>query len=292
MTRPAAAAAPLVSFIVPTFDSQAHLANALQSLADQTCRDFEVVLSDGASLDDTVLIAQGFAQALPSLTIDSQPDKGVYDAINRGIGHARGDWVLVLGSDDRLHAPDTLATLASTLRASAAVVVYGDVIVTGPSQLGVPVGGRYAGPMSLERLLLGNVCQQAIFYRRSLFAELGGFNLRYRVWADWDFNLRAAFRAPLQWVDVVVSDYSTSGMSSTSSDSVFGEELPELVRCELASRPYDRRLWPLQRCLRRQAKELRRRGLWRAALRHWATYAALTAKRVLAGKRQTVAGLR
>ncbi|HEY2977178.1 MAG TPA: glycosyltransferase, partial [Burkholderiaceae bacterium] len=116
MTQPEPFAEPLVSFIVPTFDSQAHLARALQSLADQTCRDFEVVISDGASLDDTVLVAQSFAANLPSLTIDSQPDQGVYDAINRGIGLARGDWVLVLGSDDRLHAPDTLATLAAMLR--------------------------------------------------------------------------------------------------------------------------------------------------------------------------------
>jgi hypothetical protein len=137
--------------------------------------------------------------------------------------------------------------------------------------------------MPLQRLLSGNVCQQAIFYRRSLFAELGEFNLRYRVWADWDFNLRAAFRAPMQWVDVVVSDYATSGMSSTSSDSVFADELPELIRRELASRPHDRRLWPLHRRLRHQAKELRRRGLWLAALRQWVSYAALRVKRSLPG---------
>jgi glycosyltransferase involved in cell wall biosynthesis len=283
MTPGQPAAAPLVSFIVPTFNSQATLARALQSLADQTCRDFEVVLSDGASSDDSVRVAQGFAPVMPSLQIDSRPDQGVYDAINRAIARARGDWIFVLGSDDRLHAPDTLASLASALRTGAATIVHGDVIVTGPSQLGVPVGGRYAGPMTLERLLSGNVCQQAIFYRRTLFAELGLFNLRYPVWADWDFNLRAAFRAPMQWVDVVVSDYATTGMSSTRSDPVFGDELPELIRRELASRPHERALWPLQRRLRRQAKELRRRGHWSAALRQWGTYAVLMAKRVMAG---------
>lgn len=273
-------AMPLVSFVVPTLNSEAHLARALQSLADQTCSDFEVILSDGASLDDTLLIAQDFAARLPSLAIDSRPDKGVYDAINRGFGLARGRWVLVLGSDDRIHAPDTLATVAAVLRDSSANIVHGDVVVTGLSDLGVAVGGRYAGLMSLERLLTANICQQAIFYRRTLFAELGGFNLRYRVWADWDFNLRAAFRAPPQWVDLVVSDYSTSGLSSTSSDSLFADELPELIRRELARRPHDRALWPLQRRLRRQAKTFRRRGRWSAALRQWTTYAVLRAKRV------------
>jgi glycosyltransferase involved in cell wall biosynthesis len=292
MTPPEPLAKPLVSFIVPTFDSQAHLPRALQSLTDQTCRDFEVVISDGASLDDTLLVAQELTARLPSLTIDSRPDEGVYDAINRGIALARGEWVLVLGSDDRLHAPDTLATIAAILQATKAGVVYGDVIVMGPSQLGVPAGGRYAGPMPLERLLSANVCQQAMFYRRALFAELGQFNLRYRVWADWDFNLRAAFHAPMQWVDVVVSDYSTSGMSSSSSDAVFGAELPELIRRELAGRPYDRRLWPLQRRLRRQARELQRCGNWSDAWRQWATYAVLIAKRAIPGRQPVTAIVR
>jgi glycosyltransferase involved in cell wall biosynthesis len=278
------AATPLVSFIVPTFNSQATLARALQSLADQTCRDFEVLIHDGASNDDTLGIARSFAARLPSLQIDSRPDRGVYDAINRGVAAARGDWVLVLGSDDRLHAADTLASLEAVLRASTAGIVHGDVIVTGPSLLGVAVGARYAGAMSLGRLLSGNVCQQAIFYRRSLFAELGDFDLRYPIWADWDFNLRAAFQAPMQWVDIVVSDYSTSGMSSSRSDPVFGDELPELIRRELARRPRDRALWPLQERLLRQGRRLWRRGRWADALRQWGTYAALMIKRVAPGQ--------
>jgi len=284
MTSAESPAAPLVSFIVPTFNSQNHLANALQSLAQQTCRDFELVISDGASRDDTLRIAQDFAARMPSMSIDSRPDSGVYDAINRGIARARGDWVHVLGSDDLLHAPETLSTLSVALRTSKSSVVYGDVIVTGPSLLGVPVGGRYAGPMPLDRLLTCNVCQQAIFYRRTLFAELGEFNLRYRVWADWDFNLRAAFREPLQWVDVVVSDYSTSGMSSTQPDPVFGAEMPDLLRRELTRRPHDRSLWPLHRRLRHQAKALRQMGLWSKAMRLWASYALLMVRRSLPGK--------
>lgn len=280
MTSAQAAGAPLVTFIVPTFNSQGHVAQALQSLADQTCRDFEVVLSDGASRDDTVRIAGTFAGRLPSLTIDSRPDQGVYDAINRAVARARGDWVLVLGSDDRIHAADTLATMAPLLRGAAAPIVYGDVVVTGPNKLGVASGARYAGPMPLERLLSINVCQQAVFYRRTLVEELGGFDLRYRVLADWEFNLRAAFRVPMQWVDVVVSDYAPTGLSSSVVDTRFGLEIPELIRRELERRPHDRGLWPLQRRLPRYARELRRRGRWRDALRLWRTYLVLLAKRL------------
>ncbi len=281
MMREGTAAPPLVTFLIPTFNSDATLDRALQSLAEQTCKDFEVVLSDGASSDTTLGIAQAFAVRLPALRIDSRPDLGVYDAINRGFGSARGEWVLVLGSDDRLHAQYTLASLEAALRTSRAEIVHGDVRIMGANQLGVPVGGRYAGPMPLDRLLSTNICQQALFYRRTLFDELGGFNLRYPVWADWEFNLRAAFRAPMQWVDVVVSDYSTSGLSSANIDPVFADELPEFIRRELGGRPHDRAYWPLQRHLRRQAKFLRRRGRWSVALRLWGTYLSLIAKRAL-----------
>ena len=271
--------APLISIVVPTFNSEGCLARNLQSLAEQTWRDFEVILSDGASRDATLEIARDHASRLPHLRIDSRPDQGVYDAINRAIALARGEWILVLGSDDRLHAADTLATTAAALGASGAAIVYGDVIVTGPSLLGVPVGGRYAGPMPLVRLLKCNLCQQSIFYRRSLFAELGTFDLRYRIWADWEFNLRAAFRAPMQWIDVVIADYATTGTSSTQEDPVFAAEMPDYIRCELARRPFDRALWPLQNRLLHQANALRRRGRWRDALRQLFTYGVLVARR-------------
>jgi len=103
------AARPLVSVVVPTMNSEAVLGGALQSLAGQVFRDFEVIVSDGASRDGTLALARQAAPAMPALVVDSRPDRGVYDAINRGVALARGDWVLVLGSDDRLHAPDTLA---------------------------------------------------------------------------------------------------------------------------------------------------------------------------------------
>lgn len=273
------AAAPLISIVIPTFGSEAVLGQALESLTAQTWRGFEVVLSDGASKDGTLRIAQAFAPRLPALLIESRPDNGVYDAINRGIALARGEWVLILGSDDRLHATNTLATIVQLLRASTAAVIYGDVRMMAPNQNRVPVGGRYAGLMSLERLLADNICQQSMFYRRRVFAELGLFDLRYRLHADWEFNLRLAFQLPMQWVDVIVADYAATGMSATRRDEQLADEMPEMIRRELARRPYDRALWPLQRRLLRQADALRRRGRWRAALQQLASYAMLRLRR-------------
>jgi glycosyltransferase involved in cell wall biosynthesis len=266
----------MLSVVLPTMNSQAVIEAALQSLAAQTWRDFEVIVSDGASHDATLAIARRFAEQLPALHIDSRLDSGVYDAINRGVALARGEWFLVLGSDDQLHAPDTLALAAVQLQGAAqALMVYGDVRMMAANQCGVAPGGRFAGPMPLQRWFVANVCQQAIFYRRCLFDQLGGFDLRYRLYADWAFNLRAAFMAPPPWIDVVVSDYAATGMSASAVDALFVAEMPELIRNEFARRAGQRELWPAQRHLLRHADALRRRGEWGLALRFVATWLRL-----------------
>ena len=274
---------PLVSVVLPTMNSQSVLAAALQSLAGQTWRDFDVVISDGASTDATLAIARGFAAALPALQIDSRPDQGVYDAINRGVARARGEWFLVLGSDDQIHAPDTLAQVAAHLKdAEAAQMVYGDVRMMAVNQCGVPPGGRYAGAMPLQRWFVANVCQQAIFYRRSLFDALGGFDVRYRLYADWCFNLRAAFVAEPRWIDVVVADYAATGMSATATDEVFLKDMSAMIRTEISRRPFRRALWPLQRRLLLDADGLRRRGQWLRAAAVYGNYLRLLLLRVSA----------
>lgn len=275
-----AAAAPLVSVLVPTFRSAATLGALLDSLAAQTRRDFEVIVSDGGSTDATLELVRQAAPRLPSLTLLSRPDRGVYDAINLGLAAARGAWVLVLGSDDRLHAPDTLEQAAPHLLAATADVVYGDVRVMRENRLGVPAGGRYAGPMPLPRLLRGNICQQSIFYRRTLFERIGLFDLAYPVMADWDFNLRAAFRTGMQWVDLVVADYAADGLSARRVDTAAQRGVPETVRKEFAARADEEALWPHQRILLRQADVLRRQGEWGLALRQLRTYLSLRLRRL------------
>jgi len=264
---------PLISVIIPTLRSAELLPGALDSLAVQTCRDFEVVVCDGGSDDGTADIARGRAATLPALRVEAQPDAGIYDAINRGIGLARGEWVLVLGSDDRLHAADTLERAAAALRCSQADLVHGDVRMMAARRTGAIAGRRYAGPMPLVRLLRTNICQQAIFYRRSLFERLGGFETRYKVWADWAFNVRAAFAVPVQWIDLVVADYANTGLSARRRDILLREEFPEMIRREFEARAGDPTLKPAARHLLRQARKLLRRGRWREAVRQLETWA-------------------
>jgi glycosyltransferase involved in cell wall biosynthesis len=156
------------------------------------------------------------------VTVLSRPDRGVYDAINLGVQASKGDWVYVLGSDDRLHANETLAQARSLMRDARVNLVYGDVRVLGANHM-VQDGCRYGGRFTLARLMGQNICQQAIFYRRVLFESKGTFDLNFRLWADWDFAQRVFVDQPAQWIDLVVADYAATGMSSGAQDGAFIE---------------------------------------------------------------------
>jgi glycosyltransferase involved in cell wall biosynthesis len=218
--------APTFSIIVPTFNAAATLHACVECIVGQTCTDFELVLVDGGSTDATVDIASSFAQNLGTrLVIHSGPDQGPYDAMNHGVGLATGAWLLFLGADDTLYETDTLARVAAFIgEHEPSDLVYGDVVMHS-------TGTRHAGPFDLDRLLFEtNMCHQSIFYRRELFAGIGPYNLRYRVWADWDFNIRC-FSNPalvIRHMDIVVARYNDmTGLSMRESgDKEFRKRLP------------------------------------------------------------------
>jgi len=233
---------PLFSIIIPTFNVAATLPACLDSIAKQTCHDFELVLVDGGSTDGTPDIAQSYSPSLGGrLVIHCGADRGPYDAMNHGVELVSGTWVLFLGADDTLYEADTLARVAAFIDAHQPCdLVYGDVILRSNSS-------RYSGVFDLDRLLFEeNICHQAIFYRRELFAGIGPYNLRYRVWADWDFNIRC-FSNPalvIRYMDIVVADYNDMGGLSKREDDEFKKYLPrfigasakEMIRRKLPSR--------------------------------------------------------
>lgn len=217
---------PMFSIIVPTLRSAATVGACLESLARQTYRDFELVVVDGESTDETLTIVNSFAPEFGTrLVVHSGPDEGIYDAMNLGVSMATGSWLLFLGSDDTLHDADTLARVTDFIgNHQPSDLVYGDVIMNS-------TGARHAGAFDLDRLLFEtNICHQSIFYRRELFAGIGPYNLRYAIWADWDFNIRC-FSNPalaIRYMDIVVADYNdlTGTSMKAGTDKEFRKRLP------------------------------------------------------------------
>ena len=164
--------APFFSIIVPTLDSEVTIGACLSNVLGQTFSDVEVVVTDGLSTDATVEIVAERARADPRVRWDSARDQGIYDAMNRGMSLARGQWLYFMGSDDVLAAPDTLARVASQARGHHRVM-YGSVRMEGDAPWAAD-GSIYDGRFSLRKLMTRNICHQAMFYRRDfLESEVG-----------------------------------------------------------------------------------------------------------------------
>ena len=220
--------APLISVITPTFNSGAKIAATVASVLSQRKGLYEFLVIDGGSTDGTLahLRAQGSA-----LHYVSEPDDGIYDAMNKGIRLSSGKFLYFLGAGDRL-LPGVLEAVAAEIsklpcqgKTARATLLYGNVEFTGHSR---PYDGRF----NRLKLLRRNVCHQAIFYQRSVFERLGCYNTKYRFLADWEFNIRCFNDRGIRkrYIPLRIADYEGGGMSNTTLDPVFYADFPHLVR--------------------------------------------------------------
>lgn len=199
----------------------------LESIAQQTFTDYEVLIQDGMSTDNTAALIQKLGLKYPGMKIfvEQTPDGGVYDAMNKAIQRASGEWIYFIGSDDHFYCDTALAQMLESPHAKESDVLYGNVrmVPVAGSLEGAPV---YDGRFTLRKLLRRNICHQAIFYRRTLIEKIGLYNTCYRKFADWDYNMRCWSVARFKYMNVVVAAYYRGGLSSRQfADSGFDAEV-------------------------------------------------------------------
>ena len=215
--------APLFSIVIPTFNAGQVVGNALESVRTQSCDRVEVIVVDGCSSDNTETVVRSYEDKL-NLVYHSEPDRGVYDAMNRGISFATGRWLYFLGADDSLLTSSILEQVARHARSTEAAVIYGSVRVTGDTGWAKD-GDIYDGEFTTEKLIRKNLCHQSVFYDREfLIKNAGEFNIRYRVCADWDLNLRCWAKTPFSYVDLVVTEFNAGGTSTNAGDTAHHED--------------------------------------------------------------------
>mgnify|MGYP000030868554 CR=1 FL=1 len=208
-------ASPSFSIITVCRNAQELIGDTVQSLADQTIRDFEYLVIDALSTDDTLGEVRRHAAALP-LKIVSEPDQGIYDAMNKGVRLGTGQWIYFLNAGDRFADTHVLERVASGVReAPDAELAYGDAIYCyGDTQR--LVSFEWLTPRNLP---FEHLCHQAVFGRRSLFDRIGGFDIQYRLNADFDWLLRA-FRSGARhaYLGFPIVLYDTEGVSEKQED--------------------------------------------------------------------------
>ena len=206
---------PKFSIITITFNAAQVIEPTLHSVLEQTYTNYEYLLIDGGSKDDTV--AKAKASGIEFAHIVSEPDNGLYDAMNKGIARATGDYLCFLNAGDKFHEKETLQQIAETLKdKDLPDVIYGETAI-------VDETGKFLHMRRLstpERLNWKSfkqgmlVCHQAFFAKREL-ALKHPYDMQYRFSADFDWCIRIMKEAKcLHNTRLTLIDYLNEGMTT------------------------------------------------------------------------------
>lgn len=204
---------PFFSIIIPTYNSAKTISICLESIVTQSFQNFEIIIVDAISSDNTISVVKKFNEINSNIQWVSEKDNGIYDAMNKGMKMAKGDWLYFLGSDDIMNGNNVLQEVYS-LDKSDHEVVYGNAKIKGNTSWAND-GDVYDGKFDLQKLLKKNICQQAIFYHKNCFANNTClFNNNYGICADWDFNLKCWSKKEFRFINVIIVDFHGGGAST------------------------------------------------------------------------------
>lgn len=215
---------PFFSVIIPTYNSEKRLSDCLESIINQTFQNFEIIIVDKFSSDDTFLVVEKYKKTHFNIIWISEKDNGIYDAMNKGIRIVKGEWIYFLGSDDRLYENTSLEKIANSIHQGKPDMIYGNVQIEGKS-VWAEEHQIYNGEYTLEKLTRSNICHQAAFYKRESLASIGGFNIEYNICADWDINLNFFSNYKIQYTDQIIAFFCSSGISSFAKDKFLENDI-------------------------------------------------------------------
>ena len=214
----------LVSVITAVYNGGSTLERAIKSVASQTFSRIEFIIIDGGSTDCSIELLREYNNSIDYWV--SEPDKGIYDALNRGIALATGEWLYFLGADDALVDVNVFDSIFS--QQDDTKFIYGDVVYGNTGRI-------YGGEFTRRMLTKENICQQGIFYHADLFKIIGNFDLKYPLLADWVFNMQAFALSGVKptHVNIVIAEYSLDGASNRIIDYAFAKDRFVLINTHL-----------------------------------------------------------
>lgn len=210
-----------ISIVTATFNSGATLRDTFESVLHQTFKDIEYLVIDGKSKDNTIAIIKEYESKFKGrLRWISEPDKGIYDAMNKGIRMATGDVVGILNSDDFYSSPEILSRVAEEIDDVDAV--YGDIHFVNYDDLKKCVRYYSSKDFAPWKMRLGFMPAHPSFYcRRDIYLKYGLFDLSFRIAADFEQLLRLIYihrihmrYVPLDFVTMRTGGASTNGFQS------------------------------------------------------------------------------
>jgi len=223
--------APLkISVVTVVLNCHDTIADALRSVSSQVYGDVEHVVVDGGSIDGTMDVLNANRDQIDVLL--SEADRGIYDALNKGIALATGDVVGFLHADDVFADALVLSRIADAFADDAVGAVYGDLVYVHEKDMARVIRHWSAGHFSKSKLGWGWMPPHPTFYvRRSIYSQLGSFDLRYRIAADYDTMLRFLGRGEVRIVYIphVQVKMRLGGVSNRSITNILHKSLEDYL---------------------------------------------------------------
>lgn len=229
-----------VSIITATFNSSKTILDTLNSLNVQTYSDIEYIVIDGASSDNTISVIKENCGRVAMIV--SEPDKGIYDALNKGISVATGDIVGFLHSDDLFSYPDAIKELVETLERNGTQAVYADLEYVSKKDTSKVIRKWKSGGFEQQKLRYGWMPPHPTFFmKRDLYIKHGMFDLNLKIAADYDSLLRYLWSNDVtaSYLPKVVTKMRVGGASNRSLKNII-----EKTKEDIQALRNNRLFWP------------------------------------------------
>ena len=213
-----------ISIITPVYNDP-RLRSSLQSVQNQKgVTDLEIVVVDGGSTDETTDVLDEFRDVIDVLV--SEPDDGLYDAMNKGIRHASGEVVGILNADDRYQDEHILRDVLNTMEDTGAMACYGDLVYVNDSD--EPVRYWKSGPYKPKRIYYGWMPPHPTFFvKKEVYEKYGLFDLEYEIASDYELMLRFLLKHGVSttYVDRTLVRLANGGKSNESISNILRANL-------------------------------------------------------------------
>ena len=209
----------MVSVITIVFNNRDRIESSITSVLKQTCKNIEYLIIDGGSTDGTVDIIKKYQDKISYWV--SEPDKGIYDGMNKGIAAAKGDIIGFLNSDDVYADDEVIGTVIETIAKETVDSCYGDLTYVGKD--GHVVRKWKSGDFSRNRFKKGWMPPHPTFFvKREMYQQYGGFNTNFLIAADYELMLRMLYRFGISttYIPKVLVNMRTGGKSNKSLSNI------------------------------------------------------------------------
>lgn len=211
-----------VSIITVVYNGISSIERTIRSVINQSYKNIEFIIIDGKSTDGTIEVIKSYSKYINYWI--SETDKGVYDAMNKALKHATGDFLIFINANDILYSNNVIENIVHKITDTSAVYYGNAISINNQGNEFVYRGGRF----DKYRLAKTNICHQTILYPKPIYKNYT-YDTIYNLFADWNLNIRLFRKYKFTYLNLPIAQYDTNGISSSSNDLLFKKNQYSLV---------------------------------------------------------------